>query len=65
MICAEDNARTQYRALQIGTPKYLHGSELATLRRDNLDPKMIRKFWTYWEETAQRTGKFDGLQHTT
>jgi L-fuculose-phosphate aldolase len=61
MICAEDNARTQYRALQTGTPNYLEGSEVATLRRDNLDPKMIRKFWTYWEETARRTGKLEGL----
>ena len=61
MICAEDNARTQVRALQIGTPNYIEGSEVATLRRENLDPKIIRKFWNYWEETALRSGKLDGL----
>ena len=61
MICAEDNARCQYRALQIGTPNYIDGAEAVTLRKDNLDPKIIRKFWTYWEETARRAGRLEGL----
>ena len=60
MICAEDNALCQFRALQIGTPHYIEGSELATLRAENLDPKIIRKFWNYWDETTRRAGALEG-----
>jgi ribulose-5-phosphate 4-epimerase/fuculose-1-phosphate aldolase len=61
MICGEDNARCQFRALQIGTPNYIEGSEAGTLRAENLDPKIIRKFWNYWDETARSAGAFAGL----
>lgn len=61
MICAEDNARVQFRALQAGTPNVIAGGELATIRGENLDAKIIRKFWNYWEETARRSGALDGL----
>jgi ribulose-5-phosphate 4-epimerase/fuculose-1-phosphate aldolase len=61
MICAEDDARVQFRALQVGTPNVIAGGELATIRGENLDAKIIRKFWNYWEETARRCGALDGL----
>ena len=57
LICAEDNAKVQYRALQIGTPNYLAGSEAQTLRKDNLDPKITRKFWNYWEATSRANSR--------
>ena len=61
MICGEDNARTQVRAQRIGTPSFIAGGELVTIRSENLAPKIIRKFWNYWEETARRSGALDGL----
>ena len=61
MICAEDNAKTQYQALQIGTPTYLHGEELRVLASEHGGPHGIKKFWRYYEETALKTGALDGL----
>jgi L-fuculose-phosphate aldolase len=61
MICAEDDARVQFRALQVATPNVIAGGELVTIRGENLDAKIIRKFWNYWEETARRSGALDGL----
>jgi ribulose-5-phosphate 4-epimerase/fuculose-1-phosphate aldolase len=61
MICAEDNARLQLRALQVGTPRYLRGEELRVLQRENLTPVIIRKFWHYQEESARVAGAFEGL----
>ena len=61
MICAEDNARTQYQALQIGTPTYFHGEELRLMKGEHGGPHAIKKYWHYYEETAQRAGVLDGL----
>ena len=61
MICAEDNARTQYQALQIGTPTYFHGEELRLMKAEHGGPHGIKKYWRYFEETAQRAGVLDGL----
>ncbi len=61
MICAEDNARTQYQALQIGTPNYMHGEELRLMKAEHGGPHGIKKYWHYYEETAQRNGALDGL----
>lgn len=61
MICAEDNARLQFMALQIGQPRYLRGEELAVLASENWQPVSYRKHWHYHEETARRHGALDGL----
>ena len=62
MICAEDNARLLCIALQTGTPRYLHGEELAVLARENWQPVSYIKHWHYHEETAQRAGALDGVE---
>ena len=62
MITAEENAKVQYRALQIGTPRYLGGEELVVLARENLTPVIIRKFWHYHEQTARMQGALAGLE---
>lgn len=61
MICAEENARLQYQALQIGQPRYLGGEELAVLARENWT-NAYKKYWHYYEETARRLGAFEGLR---
>lgn len=60
MICLENNALLQYQALQFGAPKYLHGEELAVLKRENWG-NAVEKFWHYHEETAHRAGALDGI----
>jgi ribulose-5-phosphate 4-epimerase/fuculose-1-phosphate aldolase len=64
MICAEDNAKIQYQALQIGTPTYLHGEELRLMKSEHGGPHGIKKFWTYHEETARKNGALAGLSET-
>ena len=61
MICAEDNAQTQYAALQIGTPLYMHGEELRLMSEEHAGPHGIKKYWTYYEETARRNGALEGI----
>ena len=61
MICAEDNAKIQYQALQIGTPTYFHGEELRLMKGEHGGPHGVKKYWHYWEETAQKRGGLDGL----
>ena len=61
MICAEDNARLQFRTLQIGEPRYIAGEELAVLKKENLAPIIYRKFWHYHEESARTAGALDGI----
>lgn len=58
---AENNATALYRALAIGSPRFLTGEELAVLRRENLAPLIDRKFYHYLEETAARAGALDGV----
>jgi ribulose-5-phosphate 4-epimerase/fuculose-1-phosphate aldolase len=60
MICAEENARLQYHALQIRQPKYLHGEELVNLARENWT-NAYEKYWHYHNETANRIGAYEGL----
>jgi ribulose-5-phosphate 4-epimerase/fuculose-1-phosphate aldolase len=60
MICAEENARLQYRALQVRQPKYLTGDELKNLARENWT-NAYEKYWHYHNETARRRGAYDGL----
>jgi L-fuculose-phosphate aldolase len=61
MFCAEENAEQQFAALQVGTPRYLEGEELATHARENFVPKIVHKFWHYFEESGRRSGALDGL----
>ena len=61
LICAEDNARAQYQALQIGTPTYFYGEELKVMAREHGGKHGIRKYWHYYEETASRSGALAGL----
>ena len=61
MINAEENARIQYHALQIGTPHYFQGAELAMMASEQGGPHGVRKSWHYHEETAARAGALDGL----
>jgi L-fuculose-phosphate aldolase len=61
MITAELNAKLQVETLQMGTPRYITGEELAVLVRENTSAVIIRKFWHFHEETARTTGALDGL----
>ncbi len=61
MICAEENAKIQYQALQIGTPTFFHGEELRLMQGEHGGPHGVKKYWTYFEETARKNGALDGL----
>jgi ribulose-5-phosphate 4-epimerase/fuculose-1-phosphate aldolase len=61
MICIEDNARLQIRAIGLGGVHYLHGGELAGLAVENWT-NAVDKYWHYHEETARRSGAFEGLE---
>jgi L-fuculose-phosphate aldolase len=61
MICAEDNARIQYQALQIGTPNFFHGEELRVMASEHSGKHGVKKFYHYFEETASQRGALDGL----
>jgi len=61
MICAEDNARIQFQALQVGQPTYFRGQELKTMASEHGGKHGVRKYWHYFEETASRNGALDGL----
>ena len=61
MINAEDNAKTQFQALQIGTPNYMHGEELNVMAGEQGGKHGVRKSWHYWEETARHAGALEGL----
>jgi L-fuculose-phosphate aldolase len=61
MIAADDNARAQYEALQIGTPLFFHGEELKLMRGEHSGPHGVRKQWHYYEETAVLKGALEGL----
>jgi L-fuculose-phosphate aldolase len=61
MITAELNAKLQVETLQMGTPRYIGGEELAVLARENTTAVIIRKFWHFYEETARTSGALEGL----
>jgi ribulose-5-phosphate 4-epimerase/fuculose-1-phosphate aldolase len=61
LICAEENARQQYHAELLGSPKYLHGEELRLLSGEQLGKHGVRKHWHYHEETARAAGALRGL----
>jgi ribulose-5-phosphate 4-epimerase/fuculose-1-phosphate aldolase len=61
MIGAEDNARMQLQAIQIGTPTYFKGEELKVMRSEQGGPHGVLKSWHYAEETAGRNGALEGL----
>jgi ribulose-5-phosphate 4-epimerase/fuculose-1-phosphate aldolase len=61
MIVAEDNAKIQYQAMQIGTPTFFHGEELRLMAGEHGGRHAVRKYWHYHEETAARSGALDGL----
>ncbi len=61
-VCAEENARLQYRAAAIGKPHVLRGEELAIVRRETWTPSIVQKHWHYHEETALRNGAFEGIE---
>jgi L-fuculose-phosphate aldolase len=61
MILAEDNAKTQFQALQIGTPSYFHGEEFRLMAAEHAGPHSIKKYWRYYEQTAAKSGALAGL----
>lgn len=60
-ICAEQNARIQYKAAALGEPYVLRGDELAFVRSETWTPVITAKHWHFHEETARRSGAFEGL----
>lgn len=62
MITAELNAKLQVETLQMGTPRYIQGEELAVLAKENTSAIIIRKFWHFHEETARASGALNGLE---
>jgi ribulose-5-phosphate 4-epimerase/fuculose-1-phosphate aldolase len=61
-VCAEENARVQYKASVLGKPHVLRGEELAFVRRENWTPSIVGKHWHYHEQTARRSGAFEGIE---
>lgn len=61
LICAEDNARVQQAALQMGTPRYIVGEELAVLAAENWPTVAYTKHWHYHEQNALRHGALAGM----
>lgn len=61
-VCAEKNARIQYKATMLGEPHVLRGEELAFVRRETWTPIITAKHWHFHEETARRHGAFEGLE---
>jgi L-fuculose-phosphate aldolase len=61
MVAADDNARAQYEALQIGAPLFFHGEELKQLKGEHSGPHGVLKQWHYYEETAALKGALEGL----
>lgn len=62
LVCAEKNAEIQGKALSMGEPQFFHGSELATLMKEQGGgPHGVKKYWTYLTECAQQNGAFKGL----
>jgi ribulose-5-phosphate 4-epimerase/fuculose-1-phosphate aldolase len=61
IVSAEDNAKAQFNALQIGEPHVFRGEELEIMRAQIADPKIVRKNWDYHYETARRAGALDGV----
>ncbi len=60
-VCAEENARIQYKALALGKPHVLNGAELEFVRRETWTPTIVEKHWHYHEETARRRGALEGI----
>jgi 3-hydroxy-2-methylpyridine-4,5-dicarboxylate 4-decarboxylase len=60
-VCAEENARFQYIASSVGTPRIIEGEELALAASDWCRPVIMKKHWFYHEETARRAGALDGV----
>lgn len=61
IVAAEDNAKAQFNALQIGEPYVLRGAELAEVRAEIAQPSVVRKHWDYQYQTALRSGALDGV----
>lgn len=61
-VCAEQNARIQYKASLLGEPHVLRGEELAYVRRETWTSVITAKHWHYHEETARRSGAFEGIE---
>ncbi|HTJ25830.1 MAG TPA: class II aldolase/adducin family protein [Candidatus Limnocylindria bacterium] len=61
-VCAEENARMQYRASLLGTPHVLRGEELEIVRRETWTATITKKHWHYHEESARRSGAFEGVE---
>jgi ribulose-5-phosphate 4-epimerase/fuculose-1-phosphate aldolase len=61
-VCAEQNARIQYKASLLGEPHVLRGEELAFVRRETWTSVITAKHWHYHEETARRNGAFEGIE---
>lgn len=61
-VCAEENAKMQYRASLLGEPHVLRGAELAAVRRETWTQAITKKHWHYHEESARRAGAFEGME---
>ena len=55
-IMLEDNAARLYQASLLGTPNFLQGEELATLKKQIWHPKVISKMWAYHVLKAEALG---------
>ena len=62
LVCAEANARIQYRASLLAAPHVLRGDELALVRAETWTPIITAKHWNHHEESARRRGAFEGLE---
>lgn len=61
VLSAEDNAKAQFNASQLGDPIVMTTEERESQREELADPKIPKKFWDYWFETAERRGAFAGV----
>lgn len=62
-ICAEENARIQYKASALGEPHVLRGAERAFVESQTWTPIITTKHWNYHEATALRSGAFEGMEN--
>ena len=61
VFSAEENAKAQFHALQIGEPHVFRGAELDEMRAQIAVPKIVRKNWDYHFATALGAGALDGV----
>ncbi len=60
-VMLEDNATRLYQASLLGSPNVLEGEELATLKRQIWQPKVVSKMWGFHMLKAQAAGLLNDL----